>query len=214
MEENKTNIISAEVAEDAQTTEIVENTEEQLVESCESEEESVEETEDEKETEESKPKVEPLPEQKPFLMSPYERAILEEMERRASDNPALAEGLHDKDKSIQECFAFVTNRAKKMADDNCAMIADEVVYSWAQFYYTQRREIIELEYKAARKPTPAPATTTKKTDAKAKKETKKADEKPKPKYATMAEKAAKNPNIEEVKGADGKTHTIESLSLF
>ena len=212
MEDNTNIFAPAEVAEDAQNTEIVENTEEQVAENCEIAEESVEDTEETQENEEKTPakaKVEPLPEQKPFLMSPYERAILEEMERRASDNPALAEGLKNKDKNIGECFAFVTNRAKKMATSNCAMIADSEVYAWAQFYYTQRREIIELEYKSAPKPTTTTTTTTTTTKAKttAKAQTAAAT-------AKKAEEKPKNPNIEEVKGADGKTHTIEHLSLF
>ena len=182
-------------------------------------EEDTEKTETETTTkpqEQEKPKVEPLPEQKPFLYSPYERAILEEMERRATDNPALAEGLKDNDKSISECFAFVTNRAKKMATSNCAMIADSEVYAWAQFYYTQRREIISLELKPTPKPT-TPTTAPKgKTDTKASSKAKKAEKKEdKPKTETKEQKTPPSKDkVTEVEGKDGKTHTITEFGLF
>lgn len=212
--ENKTNIVPTEV--ENPTENVVELTDE-LAENHESAEESVEDTENETENEEKKeetPKVEPLEEQKPFIYSPYERAILEEMERRAKDNAELAKGLKDKDKSIKECFAFVTHRAKKLATDTCAMIEDSVVYAWAQFYYTQRREIIDLEYKAT-KPTYTPPTPKTKADTKAsnkvKNETKKTDTK-KTDAGKKEDKA--NPNVEEVTGGDGKVYKIESLSLF
>ena len=171
----------------------------------------VEETETES-TKQEKPKVEPLPEQKPFLHSPYERAILEEMERRTADNPALAEGLKDKDKNIGECFSFVSNRAKKMATGNCAMIADSEVYAWAQFYYTQRREIIELELKQpAHNPTTTPISKPKtdtKASAKVKKEDKKTDTKEQKPAPPSKDK------VTEVEGKDGKTHTITEFGLF
>lgn len=151
--------------------------------------ENVELTEQAAETSaEKKEEIKPLPEQRPFILNRYEQVILDEMERRAKDIPALAEGLKDKGKSIQECYAFVTHRAKKMAEGNSAMIEDAVVYEWAIFYYTQRREIIDLEYKSAPKPsasyTPAKATPkakdakigTKKADSKV--STAKAENKP------------------------------------
>lgn len=219
--EIKNTIETKEVENATDVVEITPETNNQLAENCESAEESVEDTEESKENEqktEEKPKVEPLPEQKPFLMSPYERAIHEEMERRATDNPALAEGLKDKDKSISECLAFVMNRAKKMATDNCAMVADDVVYSWAQFYYTQRREIIELEYERPKKPTytlPAPKPKTESKAEQKKKAEKKAEPKAEPRKEKKAEtEKPKDKNIEEIKGGDGKVYKIEALSLF
>lgn len=176
------------------TEKVVETTDE-LVENRVSAEESVEDTEKTTQSEQ-KPKVEPLPEQKPFLTNPYERAILEEMERRATSNQVLAEGLKNKDKSISECLAFVMNRAKKMATDNCAMVADAVVYDWAQFYYTQRREIIELEYEKPKERTtytpPAPKPKTEK------KETKKGEtKKPEIKVVTKEESKTETAKVDD-----------------
>ena len=159
------------------TTEVAEQTENV---------ELAEQTEQTEVKDEEKEELQPLPEQKPFILSRQEQIILDEMERRATENPELAKGLKDKDKSIQECYAFITHRAKKMAEGNSAMIEDSVVFAWAMFYYTQRREIIDLEYKSTPKPS-APVTAPKAKDTKtkdtkktapAKKETPKAETKP------------------------------------
>lgn len=204
---------------DNEVEEILNETENMETAEVEETEEDTEGTETETTTkpqEQEKPKVEPLPEQKPFLHPPYERAILEEMERRAADNPALAEGLKDKDKSIGECFAFVTNRAKKMATSNCAMIDDSEVYAWAQFYYTQRREIISLELKPTPKPTTSTTAPKGKTDTKASSKAKKAEKKEdKPKTDTKEQKTPPSKDkVTEVEGKDGKTYTITELGLF
>ena len=218
METEIKNTLETKMVENA--TDVVETATEntnELAENHESATESVEDTENPTENKAETAKVEPLPEQKPFLLSPYERVILEEMERRATENPKLAEGLKDKDKSIQECYAFVANRAKKMADGNCAMIADNEVYNWAQFYYTQRREVIELEYERPKKPTytpaPKPATTTAKTDNKKKTE-KKPEKKSEPKAETKKPEQKSAETTEKVTGADGKVYSITNLALF
>ena len=207
--EQNTEMVETENVETAEVTNEVEETEE-----------DTKETETPTAQEPEKPKVEPLPEQKPFLYSPYERAILEEMERRSVDNSALAEGLKDKDKSIGECVSFVKNRAQKLATDQCAIVEDNVVYAWAQFYYTQRREIINLELKP--KPTYTPPTPKPKADTKAgdkakkdtKKEPKKDEKKETPKADNKEQKPVSKDNVTEVKGADGKTHTITEFGLF
>lgn len=165
--------------------------------------ELTEQTEGQTATEEqTEEEIKPLPEQKPFILSRQERVILDEMERRAEENPAIAAGLKDKGKSIQECYAFITHRAKKMAEGNSAMIEDEVVYDWAAFYYTQRREIIDLEYKSTPKPTATTATTASKGTNKAKGEKK--DTKP-----TATKVAPAKPEE-----TAGKGEESEELTLF
>lgn len=214
--ENKTNIVPTEVENTTTDLENKVETTNELAENCESAEQSAEDTEDGKENEQKKEeKPEPLPEQKPFILSRQERRVLDEMERRAKEIPALAEGLKDKDKSIQECYAFITHRAKKMAEGNSAMIEDEDVFAWAIFYYTQRRAIIELEFEKPKAYTPAPkaaATANKKTDTKASTKVKTDTAKTEKKETPKAE--VKDKNIEEVKGGDGKVYKIETLSLF
>jgi len=160
------------------------------------------------EQKEQKPKVEPLPEQKPFLYTREERTILDEMERRAKDDAELAKGLQDKDKSIRECYAFITHRAKKMAEGNCAMIEDSAVFAWAVFYYTQRREILDLEFKAMAKPAAPAASSTTKATSKAKNEKKEEKKDNKPAAPAKAEEKAETKPAEDNKEDDEDYPTL------
>ena len=38
---------------------------------------------------------------------------------------------------IKDCFRYITEQARKKAVNNCAMIADSVVYKWARDYYIE-----------------------------------------------------------------------------
>lgn len=114
--------------------------------------ESPEDTEPEEDTteeEESEESEEQAPEEakkaKPSKPNPYEAVILAEMKRRASTDPLLAQGLESKDKSISECFRYVTEQARKEATNNCAMVEDQKVYGWAVHYYIEPKEVIDAE---------------------------------------------------------------------
>jgi len=95
-------------------------------------------------------------EKKPAKPNPYEEVILAEMKRRAQTDAQIAQGLASPDKSISECFQYVTKQARKQATGNCAMVADAVVYGWAVHYYTESKAEIDKELKPAPK---AKATT-------------------------------------------------------
>lgn len=123
MEENKDLLFGA----DEQTTEL--NAE-------------VEETTTEQTTKQSSE------ESKEEKLNPYEEIILAEMRSRAEGGDALlAKALQSKDKTIKECFKYVTAQAKKNAVGNCAMIADTEVYAWAHHYYIESKETIDAEMK-------------------------------------------------------------------
>ncbi|MBR6081208.1 MAG: hypothetical protein IKP60_13785 [Treponema sp.] len=47
---------------------------------------------------------------------------------------------------IKDCFAYITEQAKKQAVNGCAMIEDSVVFKWARDYYIE-----ELPKKAGKK---------------------------------------------------------------
>lgn len=108
----------------------------------ETEEESTEAPES-AESEEEAPKKEA--ESKPSKPNPYEVAILEEMKRRATTDELLAKGLESADKTIAECFRYVTAQARKEAVGNCAMIEDNKAYGWAVHYYIEPKEVIDKE---------------------------------------------------------------------
>ena len=79
--------------------------------------------------------------------NPYEAVILAEMERRAETDPQLASGLRSPEKSVKECWKYVTAQARKEAKGSCAMVRDDVVYGWAVHYYTESPEAIAEEMK-------------------------------------------------------------------
>lgn len=94
-------------------------------------------TEKPKENEE-KPKADKL--------NPYEKIILAEMERRATEGDTnVADALNSKDKNIHGCFEYVKAQAKKKAVAGCAMIEDSQVYAWAHHYYIEPKSVIDAE---------------------------------------------------------------------
>lgn len=102
--------------------------------------ETTTETEEAKESEPQAPKQEA-----PKKLSEYESVILSEMNKRAQTDTLLAKGLTDKDKSIQDCYNYVRERARKKAVSGCAMIEDNEVYGWAVHYYIEPKEVIDKE---------------------------------------------------------------------
>ena len=94
------------------------------------------------------PKKEEKKEDKPKeekKLNPYEQIILAEMQRRATDDELLASGLESADKSIQECFKYVYEQARKIKDGNVAMVEDTKVYGWAVHYYIEPKDVIDAE---------------------------------------------------------------------
>ena len=129
----------------------------------------VEETQETDTASEAQASEEPKKEAK---LTPYEQAILTEMERRAYDgDELLATAMQSKDKNIKSCFDYVKAQAKKKAVAGCAMIEDAVVYGWAHHYYIESKETIDAEL--------APKTKAK-TETETKTAKKKAKETPKP----------------------------------
>lgn len=87
----------------------------------------------------------PKKESKPKELNPYEKVILAEMQRRATSDALLAKGLADTEKSIQDCFKYVYEQARKIKSGNVAMVEDSKVYGWAVHYYTEPKAVIDAE---------------------------------------------------------------------
>lgn len=203
-------------------------------------EESVEDTEESSENEivseekEQKPTKNAKKEDK---LSPYEQAILAEMERRANEDgdTLVADALKSADKNIHDCFNYVKAQAKKKAVSGCAMIEDSVVYGWAHHYYIEPKSVIDAELnpkpkekpktdtKTATTPSPTKSKEKPKTETKPKKKGSYADNpllksimeknKGKGKSKTITTNA-NGDRVEEVKGGNGKIYKITEFSLF
>lgn len=141
-------------------------------------------TQTETETTETEVKEETETEEtKEEKISQPEQRILDEMNRRVSEgDELLATAMQSKDKSIKECYRYVTFLARKEMEKvakgyGSIMIDDPVVYGWAHHYYIESKETIDKEMKPKETPKPAtPTATAKKPTAKT---TKKGKEKPK-----------------------------------
>ena len=151
MAEEINNLFGAQDEQQAeQTAEVAIN--EQNAEESATEQECDEGTEEDAEESTEQP-AKPKKESKP---NPYEVAILTEMQRRAEQgDELLAAALQSKDKTIKDCFKYVTEQARKKAVGQCAMVEDAVVYGWAHHYYIESKETIEKECPAM-KPHVAP----------------------------------------------------------
>lgn len=59
------------------------------------------------------------------------------LEERAKSDPSFEKILHKENKSLNECFQYIINEAKKQAKSNCACIDDDTVFGWAVHYYDE-----------------------------------------------------------------------------
>lgn len=107
------------------------------------EEESADDAEEETEGSAEEPKEEKL--------TPFQQTILAEMQKRATDDEQLTNGLQSKDKNIADCTKYLNERAKQTIEEGarngamCIHVDDDVVYGWAVHYYTESKETIENE---------------------------------------------------------------------
>lgn len=67
--------------------------------------------------------------------TPYERAILRYLEANASE--ALEEKINNGNKTLAQCWKYITSEAKKEAKNGCAMIEDQKVYGWAIHFFEE-----------------------------------------------------------------------------
>ncbi len=61
--------------------------------------------------------------------------IITNLIEQCGGNPVLAEAVCKDDKNWDGCWAYVRNKAREQAINNCACIADDVVYQWASDYF-------------------------------------------------------------------------------
>ena len=67
----------------------------------------------------------------------FKDAIKRYLDERAKSDPLFAPTYAKKNKSIDECCAYIMQEAKKKAVKGCAAISDDVVYGWVVHYYDE-----------------------------------------------------------------------------
>lgn len=92
----------------------------------------------------------------------------------------LYEKFNNEEKSIEQMYKFICDKAKNIAKNNVAMVADKVVYIWAMTYFNKSNKELGIQEKRVMPPTPE-EVLKKEAEKKAKKEKeeqeKKAEEK-------------------------------------
>lgn len=67
----------------------------------------------------------------------YINKIAEYLLKRIETDNYLLEKMQSTEKNLGGCLAFIKEEAKKQAEDNVAVIADEDVYQWASHYFLE-----------------------------------------------------------------------------
>ena len=112
-------------------------------------------------------------------------------------NTELEDAIVASNKSLDDCWKYITYKARKLAVDGCACIEDEVVYQWAMKFYAEKGEPDDME-----KPAPKPAATT--TEKGKKKRGKKTEE-----AAAVSEETVAS---EEAKSEDAQVDSAEAVA--
>lgn len=69
--------------------------------------------------------------------NPSIKKIGEYLAERAKTDPSVAKNLEKEQKTLDKCYAYIKNEARKQAVNGCACIDDETVYGWAAHYYDE-----------------------------------------------------------------------------
>lgn len=79
----------------------------------------------------------------------YISAIFDYLKTRTD----LYEKFNNEEKSIEEMYDFITNKAKKLQINHVAMVSDKVVYLWAVTYFNKTNEELGIKEKSVMPPT-------------------------------------------------------------
>ena len=94
-----------------------------------------------------------------------QKIIIDYIEANASDS--LVEKINRCGKTMKDCWSYITQQARKRAQNGCAMIEDTEVYGWAVHYFEEEGNVKEEK------------TVTRSNDLPVKTEVKKAEPKKK-----------------------------------
>lgn len=120
-----------------------------------------------------------------------EKRVLEYIEKNATDY--LCTKINNGKKTLQGCWKYITEEARKQAVNGCACIEDNTVFGWAMHYFE--------EDSIKEGATPKPKTTTMPSTTPTKQPTPKPIQKPTPK-------------AEPLKKATQTSQAHEQLSFF
>ena len=67
----------------------------------------------------------------------FEETIKSYLDKRSEEDSLFARAYAKAGKTIKECCNYIVSQARKMQQNGCAVIADDIVFGWAVHYYDE-----------------------------------------------------------------------------
>lgn len=77
--------------------------------------------------------------------SNFESTIKSYLDKRSEEDSLFAKAYAKAGKTIKECCNYIVSQAKKMQQNGCAVIADDIVFGWAVHYYDEDNVEVDIE---------------------------------------------------------------------
>ena len=77
--------------------------------------------------------------------SNFESTIKSYLDKRSEEDSLFAKAYAKAGKTIKECCNYIVSQARKMQQNGCAVIADDIVFGWAVHYYDEDDLDVEEE---------------------------------------------------------------------
>lgn len=75
----------------------------------------------------------------------FETVIKSFLDKRSEEDGLFAKAYAKAGKTIKECCNYIVGQARKMQQNGCAVIADDIVYGWAVHYYDEDNVEVDVE---------------------------------------------------------------------
>lgn len=77
--------------------------------------------------------------------SNFESTIKSYLDKRSEEDNLFAKAYAKAGKTIKECCNYIVRQAKKMQQNGCAVVADDIVFGWAVHYYDEDNVEVDIE---------------------------------------------------------------------
>lgn len=79
------------------------------------------------------------------MINNFESTIKRYLDKRSEEDSLFAKAYAKAGKTIKECCNYIVSQARKMQQNGCAVIADDIVFGWAVHYYDEDDLDVEEE---------------------------------------------------------------------
>lgn len=79
------------------------------------------------------------------MINNFESTIKRYLDKRSEEDSLFAKAYAKAGKTIKECCNYIVSQARKMQQNGCAIIADDIVFGWAVHYYDEDNVEVDIE---------------------------------------------------------------------